>query len=188
LFETPNHYGVEIDLRAIGQTLCLAHDAFNEGELFENWLKNYNHSIIVANVKEEGIEDKFISILEQTNVKTKYFFLDQPYPTLRKSYLKGYQVSERISELENLSTAFVQSKQTIWIDSFHGNWKEIELKIETQLDTTQTLKMCFVSPELQGRDNSIEYLELSKLLKKYEIKNETYICTKFPERWLELLA
>ena len=61
------NYGVEIDIRSFGKKLILSHDAHKKGEELKKFLKNYKHSLLVANIKEAGIEDKVI----------KRFFLDE---------------------------------------------------------------------------------------------------------------
>ena len=48
--------GVEIDLRSHKNQIYLHHDPFKKGERFSKWIKNFNHKLIVLNVKEEGLE------------------------------------------------------------------------------------------------------------------------------------
>ena len=43
-----------------------------EGELFKKWIKNFNHRLIVLNVKEEGLEKKILKILKK--IKYIIFF------------------------------------------------------------------------------------------------------------------
>ena len=60
--KTPKKYGVEIDLRSENKKIYLHHDPFKKGTLFSEWLKYYNHKLIVLNVKEEGLEKHIIKL------------------------------------------------------------------------------------------------------------------------------
>ena len=55
LIKTPNKYGVEIDVRSYKNKIILNHEPLRNGEIFENWLKNFNHQFLIVNVKEEGL-------------------------------------------------------------------------------------------------------------------------------------
>ena len=52
----PREYGVELDLRDCGDDLIIAHNPFEKGENFEQYLKNYAHGTMIINVKSERIE------------------------------------------------------------------------------------------------------------------------------------
>ena len=43
LQNTPNKFGVEIDIRSEGKKLILGHDPFQEGEDFLKWIQLYDH-------------------------------------------------------------------------------------------------------------------------------------------------
>ena len=60
---TPQTLGVEIDIRTRNNSLIVHHDAFAEGELLESWLEHYHHGLLVLNVKEEGLEDRFRRVI-----------------------------------------------------------------------------------------------------------------------------
>lgn len=62
LKSTPNFFGVEVDVRSDANGLYLAHDPFLPGERFESWLSSYSHSLLVLNVKEEGLESECLQI------------------------------------------------------------------------------------------------------------------------------
>ena len=48
LLNTKNEYGIEIDLRDdLNGNVYIAHDPFINGELFDEFLKHYNHSFII---------------------------------------------------------------------------------------------------------------------------------------------
>ena len=118
LIKTNKNYGVEIDLRSNNKDIYLHHDPFKKGELFSNWIKNFNHKIVVLNVKEEGLEKKILKILKKNRIK-KYFFHDQTFSSLLKNMYKT-KVSIRYSEYEELkkiNKLFFNIKW-LWIDNF----------------------------------------------------------------------
>ena len=43
LLETNRNYGVEVDIRSLGDKLIMHHDAFEVGESFEDWINFYQH-------------------------------------------------------------------------------------------------------------------------------------------------
>ena len=60
LKSTPREYGVEIDIRTRGNDLILHHDPYEHGVLLKEWLKFYNHSFLILNVKEDGLEEELL--------------------------------------------------------------------------------------------------------------------------------
>ena len=81
IIKTPKSYGVEIDLRSNHKTIYLNHDPYKKGVKFSQWIKYFNHKLIVLNVKEEGIEKKIINILKKNKV-FNFFFHDQTFSNL----------------------------------------------------------------------------------------------------------
>ena len=90
LSSVPSKHGVEIDLRVSEGEIILAHDPFASGELFELWLEEFCHGTLILNVKEDGLESRISEMLRSKGI-VDYFFLDQPFPTLRKSALENRQ-------------------------------------------------------------------------------------------------
>ena len=185
LKQTPFEMGVEIDIRSNGQDLILQHDPFTAGTQFHDWLKYYQHQLIILNVKEEGLEERILSYLNEFNL-TNYFFLDQSFPFLVKSARQGKKQSAvRLSEYESINTVKNLAGQVdwVWIDFFTKfplDSSEVnELK---QLD----FKLCMVSPELQGYDPEIEINKLAHLFNSSQIQLDA-ICTKRPDLWKEAL-
>ena len=52
----PKKFGVEIDIRFFNNKLVLAHNPSQDGVTLNEYLKKYNHSFLIANIKEAGIE------------------------------------------------------------------------------------------------------------------------------------
>ena len=185
LLSTPKKYGVEVDIRSHGERLIIHHEPFVEGELFENWLREYDHSTLILNIKEEGLEKRLIELMRLHDIED-YFFLDQSFPFLVKWSSRGERrCAVRISEFESIDTALKLAGKIdwAWIDCF----THFPL---TQTDATRLkargLKLCLVSPELQGRDADTEIPLLHSLLAESHILPDA-ICTKYPMLWEELV-
>lgn len=151
----PIEYGVELDLRdSLNGRIYIQHNPFEEGEDFEDYLKEYHHGTMILNVKSERIELKIFELLPKYDVKT-YFFLDSSFPMIYLLTKDGEKnVALRISEFEGLDTARLMKGKCdwIWVDCFTkipiGKQEYRELK-------DLGYKLCLVSPELQGRQNDI---------------------------------
>jgi hypothetical protein len=183
LISVPSKFGAEIDLRLFEGELILAHDPFVSGERFEDWLESYRHKTLILNVKEDGLEGLITELLTKKGI-SDYFFLDQPFPTLRKSAIAGHSVAVRLSEFE----APIKSKgidiKWAWLDSFVGDWEYLLQHAEWLVESK--LNLCIVSPELQGRHNPEEPGLILEKLEEIELK-PTAVCTKLPEMWEKLL-
>ena len=71
LEQVPFNYGVELDLRPDGDKIIIHHDAFKEGEDFEEWLKYYNHQLIILNTKAEGMEERILTLMDKHQIKNQ---------------------------------------------------------------------------------------------------------------------
>lgn len=173
-------YGVEIDLRTKSDDLILAHDAFTQGEIFEDWLSAWRGQPIILNVKEDALEEKILEILNQHGV-TDFFFLDQSYPSIRRVISMGItKVATRVSDYEDLATALKSGSDWVWLDSFSGSW---EYLVEaTKVIEGNGQKSCLVSPELQRKDSEAELAGLKTLIQEKELLIDA-VCTKKPESW-----
>ncbi|MGE0566602.1 MAG: hypothetical protein AB7O73_01525 [Bacteroidia bacterium] len=177
LKEVPLHYGVEIDLRPQGNRIIIHHDAFKEGEDFEEWLKHYKHSLIILNTKAEGMEERIISLMEKYEVKN-YFFLDLSLPFLIKYMKLGVKdIAIRFSEYEPLDfvMGFAGKVDWVWVDCFN----ELPLNEENYKLLKGNFKLCLVSPELQGYDVS----RIEEFKERLKLLPVDAVCTKRPELW-----
>ncbi len=174
-------YGVEIDIRSHGSELILHHDPFVQGESFINWLQFYKHGTLILNVKEEGLEPRLITLMEQHGIKD-YFFLDQSFPFLMKYFQAGEGRSAvRVSEFESVETALSLAGKVCWI------WVDCFTRFPLSFEHARQLqeakfKLCLVSPELQGRNAETEIPKMKQLLKDIGIQAEA-VCTKRPDLW-----
>ena len=174
-------FGVEIDLRTKSDALILAHDAFTQGELFEDWLSSWRGQPLILNVKEDALEEKILEILNQHGV-TDFFFLDQSYPSIRRVISMGItKVATRVSDYEDVATALKSGSDWVWLDSFTGSWEY--LMEATKAIDRNGQKSCLVSPELQRIDSNTELEGLKTLIRENELLIDA-VCTKKPESWL----
>ena len=173
-------YGVEIDLRTKGGNLILSHDPFVEGELFSEWLKYWRGQSLILNVKEDALENSILEHLLQFGI-TDFFFLDQSYPSIRRTINMGVtQVASRVSDFEDVQTSLKSGSDWVWLDSFSGNWEYLKVAVPAINQNGQ--KTCLVSPELQRMDSAEELASLQEMIEKsnFEIYS---VCTKVPGNW-----
>jgi hypothetical protein len=181
LLATPTQYGVEVDIRSHGQELIIHHDPFVEGLSFENWLNHYQHGTLILNVKEEGLEERLIRLMQSRGCED-YFFLDQSFPYLMKWSGKGEKrCAVRVSEFESTETALslVGRVNWVWVDCF----TRFPLTGDQAKQLQKAgLRLCLVSPELQGRNAETEIPALIEFLKEEGVVAEA-VCTKRPDLW-----
>jgi hypothetical protein len=181
LVETPKKYGIEVDIRSFDNELHIHHDPFIQGEFFSQWLSKYEHGTLILNVKEEGLEERLIALMKEFGIND-YFFLDQSFPFLIKySSLAENRSAVRISEYESIETAYrVAGRVTwAWLDCFnHFPVSEEEVIRLKELG----LKLCIVSPELQGRPAEIEIPQYIQRIQPFHSMIDA-VCTKRYDLW-----
>ena len=167
--------GVEIDLRdRINGDIYMAHDPFEDGEDFEEYLKVYKHGTMILNVKSERIEIRALELLKIYNIKD-YFFLDSSFPMIHYLTEEGEKnVALRFSEFEGIDTIRNYERQGQLAVGRLFTKLPIDFKLFSEFKE-MGYKLCLVSPELQGRDNDIE--EYRGYLNKNHILFDA-ICTK----------
>ncbi|MBO6205630.1 MAG: hypothetical protein J6O73_01705 [Lachnospiraceae bacterium] len=155
LKELPLEWGVELDLRDdLNGRIYIQHNPFEPGQDFEDYLKAYHHGTMILNIKSERIEHKILEMLPYYDIKS-YFFLDSSFPMIWLLSRAGEKnIALRVSEAEGLDTARNMAGKVdwIWLDCFSripiGKKEYDELK-------NLGYKICFVSPELQGREQDL---------------------------------
>ncbi len=180
--------GAEIDLRSdlsVSGGIHLAHDPWSRGDDFDLWLSTYSENKrkapLILNTKEDGLEDLVVERLRKHSVEN-YFFLDTSLPTLvRQSIVKGrrnfalrYSIYEPVNSLAPLAAAV----DWLWVDCFNG----IPVDVEPLLPWIGRVKICLVSPELQGGG----YQQLEPFSALFKIADA--VCTKNPSAWKNFLA
>ncbi len=160
LKKTPVECGVEIDIRPFGNKLILHHEPFQEGVEFEEFLKNYNHKLLILNVKSEGIEQRVLDLVEKYYIKD-YFFLDVTFPFMIKYINKGIKkFAVRFSEFESINTCLNLIGKVDWI--FVDNFTKLPVENNSFKILGRFFKICIVSPELLKRQE----IELTKNILK----------------------
>lgn len=174
LNKLPVEYGVELDLRDCGKELIIAHNPFEGGESFEEYLKHYHHKTMIVNVKSERIEHKILELLEKYNIED-YFFLDSSIPMIYLlSNMGNTNFAVRFSEIEPIELVLAMKNRAkwVWVDCFS---KLPITKENYKILKDNGFKLCLVSPELQGREQDIE--NYKQYLKENNITFDA-ICTK----------
>lgn len=174
---TPTNLGVECDLRDKYNEIILQHDAYTQGENVQPYLDAYNHNLLIANVKTEGIEQQLINEIEKRRIPN-YFLLDVSLPYLVKLSSAGYKhLAVRYSEYEPLEFAlrFVGKVNWVWVDCF----THLPLNTSSYTLLKTHFKLCLVSPELQGHNIS-EIANYRQLLLNMPLDA---VCTKMPSLW-----
>jgi hypothetical protein len=177
LLETPSQYGVELDLRDSNKQLLITHDPYTDGELFEEYIKHYQHQTLIANVKCEGVEQTILNLLKQYHI-SDYFFLDLSFPALVKLMRSGEKnIAVRFSEYEPIENALALAGKInwVWVDCF----TKFPLDLASYDRLKKHFKLCLVSPELQG--HAIEAIDEYKIY--LEQMPFDAVCTKYPEKW-----
>ncbi len=181
LQSTPSDFGVEVDIRSNAENLIIHHDPFSQGELFEEWIKAFRHGTLILNVKEEGLEDRLLNLMDQYDIDN-FFFLDQSFPFLKKTSAMGEKrCAVRVSEYESVETALSLSGMVEWV------WVDCFSRFPLTSEDAKRLqkhgfKLCFVSPELQGRTDRSHIMEFRREIELQGINGDA-VCTKYPDLW-----
>lgn len=148
----PPEYGVEVDIRACNDRIILHHDAFKKGEDFEEYLEYYKHAFIILNIKETGIEQRVLDLINKKGI-TDYFLLDVEFPYIYKSTRNGKQkIAVRYSEAEPIEQAILLKDLVEWV------WIDVNTKLPIDTNIKEQMKgfkTCLVSPECWGRPHDI---------------------------------
>ena len=152
LRDIPRHFGAEIDVRAEGSSLILNHDPFKGGESFEDWLADYDHGLLVLNIKEAGIEAEVIRLVEARGIK-RFFLLDVEFPYVYRASRAGdRRIAMRYSEDEALETVLNYRDKVDWV------WIDTNTHLPLDVQSAPQLapfKTCLVCPDRWGRPQDI---------------------------------
>jgi hypothetical protein len=178
---TPRNLGVEVDIRSSGSELIIHHDPLKPGPRFLDWFDTYEHGLLILNVKEEGLEGPLLAAMKARK-KEDFFFLDQSFPFLIKTARAGERrCAVRVSEFESIDTALNLAGlvEWVWIDCFS--------RFPLSADDARRLqkgglRLCLVSPELQGRTDPAEVVAMRALITNLDITVDA-VCTKRPDLW-----
>jgi hypothetical protein len=171
-------YGIEFDVRDKYDEIIVTHDAFVEGEQWDDFLNHYHHQCMIVNVKTEGIEKRIIEDLERKQIDN-YFLLDVSLPFLVKLSQQAFRkMAVRFSDYEPLefTMKFAGKVDWVWVDCFHG----LPLNPSNYAILRKHFKICIVSPELHGKPVE-EIAVFKQTLNDIPVQA---VCTKQPQHWL----
>jgi hypothetical protein len=172
--DIPLNIGIEFDVRDSGGKIIVTHDAFTDGQEFEEFISNIHKRFLIINVKSEGIETNILNILKKY-VFEDFFFLDCSFPAIMKlSRMGEKRIALRFSEFESIENISLMANkiQWVWVDCFSRS--PLTKDISDYIHSLE-LKICIVSPELQGR--TIDITQYSKYIKDNSIAIDA-VCSK----------
>jgi hypothetical protein len=166
--------GIEFDLRDSNNKIIVSHDPFTKGEEFEDFLSKISKRFLIVNIKSEGIEIQVLELLKKYEFED-FFLLDCSFPSIVKlSKLGEKRIALRFSEYENFANIIDNQDKVNWVGVDCFTRFPLTKSLE-EVFHAHGLKICIVSPELQGQP------ELIYKYKEY-INNENIhvdaICTK----------
>jgi hypothetical protein len=173
----PPALGIEIDLRADGERVIVAHDPFTRGPTIEEYFSHIGRRPCILNVKCEGIESRVQATAQECGIED-YFFLDLSVPAAVKLARAGERrLAVRYSEYEPVESVMTwrDVADWVWVDCFSrypadaADWQRI----------AGAFRVCLVSPELQGHDEAIA----AGLRRDIEGLPFDAVCTKVPDVW-----
>ena len=178
----PASYGVELDIRDSGKRLVVTHDAFGDGEDFEEYVKAYKHAFMIPNVKSEGVEEKVLEVLKKNNI-SNFFLLDLSLPALVRLAKAGEKrIAVRFSEFEpvELALSFKGLIEWVWVDCF----TRFPMTLETYQKLKPHFKLCLVSPELQ----KYPVEQIKEFSEKIKSMPFDAVCTQRVDLWEKYAA
>lgn len=176
LRETPSNHGIEFDIREGADGIVVTHDPWSPSVDFHTFLKHCHHAFYIVNVKCEGIEPTVLKILKSFDIQN-FFLLDCSFPMIVKLGRMGERrIAVRLSEYESIQTVLALANVVQWV------WVDVFTRIPvTETDCLQLkhagFRLCFVSPELQGRPQDIREYK-SRIGHCMDM-----VCTKVPTTW-----
>ncbi len=196
LAQTAPEYGIEVDLRNHGSDIIVTHDPFvTEGVRIEQWLDAYRHAFLIANVKEEGLEERLLPMLRERGI-ADYFILDESFPYIRKYALQGVRnFALRVSEYEDHRTPIALADALrarnlgvdwIWVDSFTGEMLDPTIAAALR---TAGFRLCYVSPELhhipepESWERRVRDAHEALDAPSMSASRPDMVCTKLPALW-----
>jgi hypothetical protein len=159
----PGSYGVEIDVRADGQTLILNHEPFASGDHLEDYLMECGpNRLVIFNIKEAGIEVAVHQLAAKYSIRN-YFLLDVEFPYIYRAARAGERrIAMRYSEDESIETVLKYKGLVDWV------WIDTNTTLPLTAEVVKKLqgfKTCLVCPERWGRPQDIaSYKQISAQL------------------------
>ena len=174
-------FGVEIDIRTHGKDLILSHDPFKKGDKLEDYLNEYKHGTLILNIKESGIENNVLTLIQKYNNVKNYFLLDVEFPYIFSASEKNFKnIAIRFSEFESINTVtkFKGLVDWVWIDTF----TVLPLN-QNSINILKHFKTCLVCPERWNRPEEIA--PYKKKLQKINFQMNAVMTSRYTyNKWL----
>ena len=172
-------FGVETDLRDLGNTIVISHNSPDSSAMpFDTFLDLFqnlscNDSSLALNIKADGLQDRIMTALAESRINDCFFF-DMSVPDTLEYERRNMKFFTRQSELEPHPVLY-DSAAGVWMDCFFGDWIE-QGDIQHHLDAGKDVCVC--SPELHHRDPSGFWNRLSRM----DLRNDSrlMLCTDYP--------
>lgn len=179
----PSKFGVEFDIRPYNDKLILSHEPFQNGQLLEDYLKNFKQTIAVLDIKAEWICEEVLSLTKKFGINN-FFLLGVTIPETVALINKGVRnIAVRFSEYESIEGAltFAGKIDWVWVDTF--------TKFPLDKDSFNKLKelgfkICLVCPERWGRPEDIS--KYKRLIKSEGIEIDAVMTVeKYVSEWMK---
>ena len=181
LLKLDPQYGVEVDLRSFGSKIILNHDPHINGDNFKDYIENYKHGTLVANIKESGIENEVVKIIKRNKNIKNFFLLDVEIPYLFECLKKNKKhCAIRVSYYEPLiqQIKFKSIFNWFWVDSI----QKLNLTSE-EINILNNNKVCFVCPERWSNPKLIKFYKTFFKKNKIEV-NSVMTSHKYINDWI----
>lgn len=176
-------FGIETDIRDYKNQVVIAHNPFEPPVmLLEDFFSQFAlhcTSRLALNVKSDGIGSYCKSLLNEFELNNLFFF-DMSIPEHIQYLQNGLPTYSRISEFEP-NPLITEDIQGLWVDSFVS---EFDLGLLKDIPGLTKKTLCFVSPELHGRDPFSFWESIAELDKVMDFE----ICTDLPVALLDFLG
>lgn len=181
------NYGTETDVRDYLGDLVISHDIADANAITLNsfleaankYGSEENKLTLALNIKADGLASNVaLAINKFKNLDC--FVFDMAVPDMRSYFDHSVPVFTRCSEVES-QPVWIEKSAGIWLDAFDEEWFTSEL-ILTLLATGK--RVCIVSSELHGRDNT----KLWEMLLPLNSQSNLILCTDIPEEASEYFS
>ncbi len=175
-------FGTETDIRDGGGGLVISHDIPSGSEIsLEKFYEIYHeyscNEPLALNIKADGLQERIAACLSKYGIEN-YFVFDMSVPDTLGYIKAGINVFVRCSEYESISEKLLPSAAGVWLDGFER--LGLDLGFFDRLMKMEK-KICIVSPELHGRDRSLEWEQIKSLPERITKSKNILLCTDVPE-------
>jgi hypothetical protein len=179
--QLPSWFGVHLEIRDRGSRLIVQPEPFQDGEDLESLLQQFDHSLLVVQVKSEGIAPHVLRVLELFNVQN--YMLLGCSPSMRAALREQDEKSAlRVSDYEPAEWALAQAghAEWVWVEGLQRG----PLARPLYADLKRRFKLCIASPETQGGAPA----SIADFARQWHHLPVDAVCTKRPDLWQAALS